>query len=202
MQTMIPATAPAGCRSRSDKRAQSIVFSTRLALAALDVRPIDIGMVRRTREDNGSISRASSFAETPLHDQADTFEGTDTMGAKTMNRRGTLLVYVAACAVGLAAWTGAETARAYDRTLSPASAADIAASMQPADLEKAFWVCDYTATTRGIDATPIAVCSAIWDEFKQSRFGGSFEDLLAWWQVHKVAQHGALAAETRGGGKD
>jgi hypothetical protein len=75
--------------------------------------------------------------------------------------------------------------------------------MQPGELEKAFWVSDYTATMRGVDATPIAVCSAVWDEFKQTRFGGSFEDLLAWWQVHKVAEHEALAAQTaREGGED
>jgi hypothetical protein len=105
-------------------------------------------------------------------------------------------VYWAACAVGLVPWAGAEKAQAHDRIVSSASAEEIAAAMQPGDLEKAFWVCDYTATARGIDATPIAVCSAVWDEFKQTRFGGSFEELLAWWRVHKLAEHEALAAQT------
>ena len=125
------------------------------------------------------------------------------MITKSTNCRRTLLVYAAAFAVGLLAWSGPEKARALDRIVAPPSAEEIAAAMQPADLEKAFWLCDYTATTHGIDATPVAICSAVWDEFKQTRFAGSFEDLLAWWQVHKVAQHEALAAETiREGGED
>jgi len=125
------------------------------------------------------------------------------MVTKSTNCRRTLLVYAAAFTVGLLAWCGPEKARALDRIVAPPSAEEIAAAMQPADLEKAFWLCDYTATTRGIDATPIAICSAVWDEFKQTRFAGSFEDLLAWWRVHKVAQHEALAAETaREGGED
>jgi hypothetical protein len=125
------------------------------------------------------------------------------MVTKSTNCRRTLLVYAAAFTVGLLAWSGPEKARALDRIVAPPSAEEIAAAMQPADLEKAFWLCDYTATTRGIDATPVAICSAVWDEFKQTRFAGSFEDLLAWWRVHKVAQHEALAAETaREGGED
>ena len=125
------------------------------------------------------------------------------MVTKSTNCRRTLLVYAAAFAVGLLAWAGPEKARALDRIVAQPSAEEIAAAMQPADLEKAFWLCDYTATTRGIDATPVAICSAVWDEFKQTRFAGSFEDLLAWWRVHKVAQHEALAAEiAREGGED
>ena len=98
------------------------------------------------------------------------------MVTKSTNCRRTLLVYAAAFTVGLLAWSGPEKARALDRIVAPPSAEEIAAAMQPADLEKAFWLCDYTATTRGIDATPVAICSAVWDEFKQTRFAGSFED--------------------------
>ncbi len=61
------------------------------------------------------------------------------------------------------------------------------------ELERAFWVCDYVATTRGVDATPIAHCSAVTDALKNERFGGDFSELLAWWQRNKPAEHAALA---------
>src|SRR4051812_48731770 len=35
-----------------------------------------------------------------------------------------------------------------------------------AELESAFWACDYLATTRGVDATPVATCGAVYDELK------------------------------------
>lgn len=61
------------------------------------------------------------------------------------------------------------------------------------DLEHAFWVCDYTATTRGIYATPVESCSAITDELQHQKFQGRFDDMLAWWQFHKPAEHEKLA---------
>jgi hypothetical protein len=69
--------------------------------------------------------------------------------------------------------------------------ADVARSI---DLERAFWVCDYTATTRGVHAAPIELCSAVTDELKHEKFGGDFEQLLKWWQENKPAEHQKLAS--------
>ena len=35
-----------------------------------------------------------------------------------------------------------------------------ASVLSPADLERAFWLCDYVATTRGVHATPVATWSS------------------------------------------
>jgi len=65
------------------------------------------------------------------------------------------------------------------------------------NLEAVFWNCDYVATTRGIEATPIDACNAVFDELKAARFGGDFEQLLDWWRRHKAAQHQKLARAQR-----
>jgi len=67
-------------------------------------------------------------------------------------------------------------------------------SVRLADLEDAFWICDYTATTRRAPAADIATCSAIYDALKERKFGGDFDKLLYWWQQNKVAQHERLGA--------
>jgi hypothetical protein len=63
----------------------------------------------------------------------------------------------------------------------------------PADVEKAFWACDYAATTRWVDAEEGAMCVANYEELKRSKFSGDFQALLEWWQKNKAAQHRALA---------
>lgn len=65
------------------------------------------------------------------------------------------------------------------------------------ELETAFWACDYVATTRGVDATPAAICGAVYDELKTLKFGGDFGGLLAWWKQNKLAEHSRLAREER-----
>jgi hypothetical protein len=66
-----------------------------------------------------------------------------------------------------------------------------------AELESAFWACDYVATTRGVDVTPVAICGAVYDEIKTLKFGGDFGELLAWWKQNKLAEHARLAREER-----
>ena len=66
-----------------------------------------------------------------------------------------------------------------------------------ADLEQGFWVCDYVATTRGMDSTPIGLCVAIMDELKARKFGGDFDELVGWWRQNKVAEHQKLEATLR-----
>ena len=61
-------------------------------------------------------------------------------------------------------------------------------------LEDAFWACDYIATTRGTAAAPQETCVAVFEELKAAKFGGQFEDLVAWWQVNKVDAHARMEA--------
>jgi len=64
-----------------------------------------------------------------------------------------------------------------------------------ADLEMAFWACDYIATTRGVEATPVAMCSAVYDELKAMKFAGDFGELLDWWKLNKAVEHQKIASE-------
>ena len=65
------------------------------------------------------------------------------------------------------------------------------------DLETAFWACDYVATVQGVEATPIAICSAVYDELKAVKFAGDFGELLHWWKANKAAEHRRMASEER-----
>lgn len=65
---------------------------------------------------------------------------------------------------------------------------------EPHHLEAAFWFCDYVASTRGVEATPIALCSAAYDELKTVKFGGDFGALLDWWKENKMVEHGRIAS--------
>lgn len=58
-----------------------------------------------------------------------------------------------------------------------------------AELESAFWACDYVATTRGVLATPAAACRQATESLQREKFGGSFPAMLEWWRVNKVARH-------------
>jgi hypothetical protein len=67
------------------------------------------------------------------------------------------------------------------------------ASVKLADLEAAFWVCEYAATTRG--AASIQTCTAVYDALKERKFGGDFARLLKWWQQNRVSEYRRLDAE-------
>jgi hypothetical protein len=73
-----------------------------------------------------------------------------------------------------------------------------AEALPVADLEQGFWVCDYVATTRGVYATPIELCSTIMEQLQTSKFGGDFEALLGWWRENKPAEHQKLEAAQAG----
>jgi hypothetical protein len=66
-----------------------------------------------------------------------------------------------------------------------------------AELEQAFWECDYTVTTSGIGLSEGALCADIQEEMKQRRFAGDFHAMLEWWQQNKVAEHRAVAERRR-----
>ena len=82
--------------------------------------------------------------------------------------------------------TPAEAAAALAATKGHGTATQIAA------LEKQFWVCDYIGSTRGIEGPHGVACGANYEELKQTKFGGDFEKLVAWWRLNKIAQHQAL----------
>lgn len=62
-------------------------------------------------------------------------------------------------------------------------------------LEELFWTCDYVATTRGMDATPMHRCAAATRELRQEKFDGSFQRLLEWWRENKGVEHGRRHAQ-------
>ena len=68
-----------------------------------------------------------------------------------------------------------------------------------ANLERAFWICDYAATTRGVSATPVEKCGAVYEQLKTTRFEGDFNQLLLWWRENKPTEHQKIAREDRGG---
>lgn len=106
------------------------------------------------------------------------------MPPKTLPRN--LLLLAACCA--FAAAVGAEPL--------PSTLADPAAlgSVPPEALERAFWLCDHTATVQGIDATPIVACTGVFEALKERKFGGDFGELLAWWRANKLIEHTKLEA--------
>ena len=66
-----------------------------------------------------------------------------------------------------------------------------------ADLERAFWACDYLATTEGLLAAPLAACRHVNDEIRRVKFAGDLDALLAWWRANKAQEHLKLAALRR-----
>jgi hypothetical protein len=91
-------------------------------------------------------------------------------------------------ALALAALTGC--AAVADDASRQAASAD---AVRMGELERAFWACDYVATTHGVLATPVAACRYATEELKQQKFGGSFAQLLEWWRANKAAEHRRLA---------
>ena len=97
---------------------------------------------------------------------------------------------VAAASLAFATIASAPAAAA--AAASPAETPVIIAELPLGELERAFWVCDHTATTQGIEATPIALCSAVFDALRDEKFGGDFTQLLSWWQQNKAIEHTRL----------
>ena len=58
-----------------------------------------------------------------------------------------------------------------------------------AQLEDIFWTCDYLATTRGMDATPVRECAAATRDLRREKFGNSFNRLVEWWRESKAVEH-------------
>jgi hypothetical protein len=118
------------------------------------------------------------------------------MAATESNGVRSALSFGAAVCIGALAVLGAGVgARQESVAMLPAPAQTVARSV--ADLEKAFWVCDYVATTRGVEHTPADVCVAVTEDLKNGKFEGDFEALVAWWRDNKVAEHQSLRERER-----
>jgi hypothetical protein len=83
------------------------------------------------------------------------------------------------------------TARKSVQVATPAST--------PADLDRAFWLCDYAGTTGSVDTNMAIACTAITEELTIKKFSGDFDAMVAWWRKHKPAEHQAIEAATRAG---
>ena len=63
------------------------------------------------------------------------------------------------------------------------------------DLERAFWVCDYVASTHGMQFVSMDLCVAITDLIKMEKFDGDYDEMVRWWQEQKPAEHLRLRLE-------
>ena len=61
-----------------------------------------------------------------------------------------------------------------------------------AELEKTFWICDYIASTYGVEGSPATACGEAYEELKRAKFGGDFDELVTWWGANKVEKHASL----------
>jgi hypothetical protein len=116
-------------------------------------------------------------------------------GALTSVTRQTLAAWMASFAIVMAACN----------VMAPAYAAQSEAEHEPvsltlAEVERLFWLCDYVATTRGVDLAPVDLCSAATEELKNAKFGGDFLALLTWWRSNKLEAHGSIAKAAEAAG--
>jgi hypothetical protein len=81
-----------------------------------------------------------------------------------------------------------------DQSNAPPAVSLVSAAQAPADLEGAFWVCDYVATNYGVHATPVASCMEATAALQERKFGGDFAQLLEWWGRNKATEHAKVQA--------
>ena len=112
----------------------------------------------------------------------------------TKQRRVSHVTSAAIVAIGLLLGCIASTSAQQPQNAGSMSAAELA-SIRVTDLESAFWVCDYLATTRGV--SDIGTCTAIYDALKDRKFAGDFDKLVDWWRQNKGAQHQRMAGMDR-----
>jgi hypothetical protein len=64
----------------------------------------------------------------------------------------------------------------------------------PAELERAFWLCDYAGTTGPVDVDTAMACSSIYEDLSIRKFKGDLDAVLLWYQQNKAVQYQANAA--------
>lgn len=60
------------------------------------------------------------------------------------------------------------------------------------ELERAFWLCDHAATNRTVSPEVGILCVAVTEDLQQRKFGGSSEQMFAWWHARRGAEHRRL----------
>lgn len=70
---------------------------------------------------------------------------------------------------------------------------DSASAHTLASLEKAYWACDYVASTKGIPSSD--PCYGIAEQLKSEKFKGDFQAMLRWWEQNKAAARTIARAE-------
>jgi hypothetical protein len=58
-------------------------------------------------------------------------------------------------------------------------------NMPLAEVEKAYWDCEFAATKGVITPPQAAACSQIYEYLKKEKFMGDFDRLFAWWRQNK-----------------
>ena len=66
--------------------------------------------------------------------------------------------------------------------------ADIEA-LSPADLETAFWDCDFASTKDMLGLGDAANCSFVFERVKATKFNNDFKQFMKWWADNKKTQH-------------
>jgi hypothetical protein len=58
-----------------------------------------------------------------------------------------------------------------------------------AEIEKAYWVCDYESSKSMLSMGDAATCSFVFEELKSRKFNGDWPAMLAWWKANKDAEY-------------
>ena len=59
------------------------------------------------------------------------------------------------------------------------------AGLTPAEVEKAYWDCEFTATQGIVSYDDAPLCSQLYEYLKENKFLGDFNQFLIWWRQHK-----------------
>jgi hypothetical protein len=62
-------------------------------------------------------------------------------------------------------------------------------------LERTFWICDYVASTHGMQFVSMDLCAAVTDLVKMEKFDGDYDEMVRWWREQKPAEHLRLRLE-------
>ena len=57
--------------------------------------------------------------------------------------------------------------------------------LSAAEVEKAYWDCEFTATQGIVSYEDAPLCSELFEHLKENKFLGDFKQFLIWWQQHK-----------------
>ncbi len=66
-----------------------------------------------------------------------------------------------------------------------------------AEMEKAYWDCEYTAEQGMLNFDDAAVCSEVFERLKTEKFNSDFNRFLQWWMVNKGREYAARVKSPR-----